>query len=81
MVQHLDVIVIESGPAGRRAAVQAAKLEKGTDGFTTSRAKRSAGSRHATRYRQRDVLYSSWRRHHLYGLVCGQPLGESSQSS
>jgi hypothetical protein len=25
--------------------------------------------------------YSSWRRHHWYGLVCGYPSGESSHSS
>src|SRR2546430_17669527 len=28
MTQHFDLIVIGSGPAGRRAAVQAAKLKK-----------------------------------------------------
>ena len=28
MAQHFDLIVIGSGPAGRRAAVQAAKLKK-----------------------------------------------------
>jgi NAD(P) transhydrogenase len=28
MSQHFDLIVIGSGPAGRRAAVQAAKLKK-----------------------------------------------------
>jgi hypothetical protein len=34
-----------------------------------------------SRCRPRYALYSSWRRHHSYGGVCGQPFGESSQSS
>src|SRR5436309_7909161 len=39
--------------------------------------------RHDARPRRRNSYrpYSSWRRHHAYGGVCGYPSGESSHSS
>src|SRR5207244_12805367 len=39
--------------------------------------------RHGARPRRRNNYrpYSSWRRHHAYGGVCGYPSGESSHSS
>jgi NAD(P) transhydrogenase len=71
MVQHFDLIVIGSGPAGRRAAVQAAKLKKSV--LVIERGRRvggvcvHTGTIPSKTLRETVLNLSGWRERGFYG--------------
>src|SRR5688572_33498730 len=71
MAQHFDLIVIGSGPAGRRAAVQAAKLKKSV--LLVERGRRvggvcvHTGTIPSKTLRETALNLSGWRERGFYG--------------
>jgi pyruvate/2-oxoglutarate dehydrogenase complex dihydrolipoamide dehydrogenase (E3) component len=71
MSQHFDLIVIGSGPAGRRAAVQAAKLKKSV--LVVERGRRcggvcvDTGTIPSKTLRETVLNLSGWRERGFYG--------------